>query len=89
MITTPATATVRLKRSRHGAREAVEIQEKRFGYFPKRFRWHGKVYDVLQVQRCWTNARGNPRLCFRVQCEEGIFDLFQDVRANIWEVAVA
>ncbi len=83
-----SSAPVRLKRVRRGIREAVEIQEKRFGYFPKRFRWRGKVYDVEQVERCWTTMKRNPSLCFRVRCGEGSFDLFQDVHANTWEVAL-
>ncbi len=82
------TKPVRLKRVRRGTREAVEIQEKRFGYFPKRFRWRGQVYDVEMVERCWTKMRGNPQLCFRVKCREGSFELFQDVRANTWEVTL-
>ena len=36
--------------------EPVEIQEKRFGYFPKTFRWQGKRYNVEAVERTW--ARG-------------------------------
>ncbi len=66
--------------------EAVEIQEKRFGYFPKVFRWHGKRYDVQAVERCWTVANRAPRLCFRVRCDEGMFDLYQDVRCNTWQL---
>ncbi len=73
------------RRTRTG-REAVEIQEKRFGYFPKRFLWHGQSYEVQAVERCWTSRRGTPRLCFRVKCAEGSFNLFQDVRLNSWEV---
>ncbi len=67
--------------------EAVEIQEKRFGYFPKVFRWHGKRYIVQAVERCWTVANRAPRLCFRVRCDEGTFDLYQDVRGNTWQLA--
>ncbi len=82
------TAPVRLKRARRGTREPVEIQEKRFGYFPKRFRWRGQVYDVEAVERCWTKASGNPHLCFRVRCQERSFELYQNVHANTWEVAL-
>ncbi len=85
---TQATTPVRRQRMRRGSLEAVEIQEKRFGYFPKRFRWRGKVYEVEAVERCWTKANGNPHLCFRVRCQEGSFELYQDVRANTWEVAL-
>jgi len=66
--------------------ESVEMQEKRFGYFPKAFRWHGHRYDVQAVERCWTRAQKTPRLYFRVRCREGMFDLYQDVRANTWHL---
>ncbi len=73
-------------RSSRRREQTVEIQEKRFGYFPKAFRWHGKRYDVQAVERCWTIARSAPRLCFRVRCAEGTFDLFQDIRADTWHL---
>ena len=66
-------------------RDAVEIQEKRFGYFPKVFRWRGKRYAVNAVERCWT-SRLTPQLCFRVRCREGTFDLYQNVRDNTWRL---
>jgi len=65
---------------------AVEIQEKRFGYFPKVFRWRGKRYDVQAVERCWNATRHSPQLCFRVRCREGMFDLCQNVRDNTWRL---
>jgi hypothetical protein len=34
--------------------QPVEVQEKRFGYFPKSFRWHGKRYDVQAIERTWS-----------------------------------
>jgi RNase_H superfamily len=77
---------MRLLTKRKGNREAVEIQEKRFGYFPKAFRWHGKRYDVQAIERCWTAARRSPHLCFRVRCNEGIFDLYQNIRDNTWHL---
>ncbi len=83
------TAPIKLRRPRRGVREAVEIIEKRFGYFPQRFRWRGNVFNVERVEHCWTSMRGNPHLCFRVLCREGAFELFQDVRANTWEVTKA
>ncbi|MBI3914373.1 MAG: hypothetical protein HY327_09345 [Chloroflexi bacterium] len=75
-----------LRRTRTRRTESVEMQEKRFGYFPKTFRWHGQRYDVQAVEQCWTLAKQTPRLCFRVRCREGLFDLYQDVRANTWHL---
>ncbi len=69
-------------------REAVQMREKRFGYFPKAFRWRGREYEVEAVERCWTKARGHPELCFRVRCPEGAFELVQDVQLNAWHVVV-
>lgn len=77
---------LRLRPPRRGQREAVEMQEKRFGYFPKRFRWRGQIFSVAAVERCWHTTQHNPYLCFRVRCPEGTFDLFQNVRTNIWEL---
>lgn len=69
-----------------GKHEAVEIREKRFGYFPKAFCWHGRLYDVKAVEQCWTSVNGSPRLCFRVRCDEGTFHLVQNVRDNTWHL---
>lgn len=66
--------------------EAVEIREKRFGYFPKAFRWRGKQYTVEAVERCWNVSRCAPHLCFRVRCADGVFDLYQNVRDNTWRL---
>lgn len=66
--------------------DAVEIQEKRFGYFPQVFRWQGQRYEVQLVERCWTKMARAPRLCFRVRCREGVFDLCQDIHANTWHL---
>ncbi len=53
--------------------EKIKMDAKRFGYFPQRFTWRGRRYDVYAVERCWTVSRkrlGNQveRLCFRVRC---------------------
>lgn len=66
--------------------EPVEMQEKRFGFFPKAFRWHGKRYDVKSVERSWTVANRTPRLYFRVRCDEGLFVLYQDVKSSTWHL---
>lgn len=51
----------------------IQMDKKRFGYFPQQFTWQGRRYDVHAVERCWTVSRkrlGNKveRLCFRVRC---------------------
>jgi len=42
-------------------------------------------------ERCWTVSRGRlrrrvQRLCFRVRCAEGTFDLYQDLVGNTWHL---
>lgn len=91
----------------HHEAQPIEIQSKRFGYFPKSFRWRGKRYDIQAIERIW--ARGfaawnrafsladstknrfgksnkAPRLYFRVRCRDGVFDLYQDLRADTWHL---
>lgn len=75
-------------RTRSVRNDAVEIQEKRFGYFPQRFRWRGKIHDVQAVERCWTKTGRSAQLCFRVRCGDGVFDLTQNVKTNIWTLSV-
>lgn len=68
--------------------DAVEMQEKRFGYFPQRFLWRGKSHQVQAVERCWTKPGRSAQMCFRVRSAEGVFDLTQNVRTNIWTLSV-
>ena len=71
--------------------EAIQVREKRYGYFPQRFRWHGRDYVVSRVERCWT-VKGRrwggrvERLCFRVHVSDGVYDVFQDVIGNTWHI---
>ena len=63
------------QRKRRGA-EPIEMRERRHGYFPKAFVWHGQRYDVHAVERCWTISRRGrggrvERHCFRVRCSFG------------------
>lgn len=71
--------------------ESVEIVEQRFQYFPRRFRWRGRHYVVDAVERCWTVSRLRwrrrvERRYFQVQCIEGRFELFQDLRTGAWHL---
>ncbi len=84
----------RTKRDDHKRRrgaEAIEVRERRHGYFPKSFVWRGRRYEVYAVERCWTVSRRNggngvERHCFRVRCPEGVFEVYQDVRHNTWHL---
>jgi hypothetical protein len=53
--------------------EKIQMNHKRFGYFPQQFTWRGSRYDVHAVERCWTVSRQRwdnkvERLFFRVRC---------------------
>ncbi len=74
------------RRSRAARGEAIEIEEKRFGYFPQRFLWRGKAHEIQAVERCWTKTGRNAQMCFRVRCREGVFDLTQHVASNVWTI---
>ncbi len=71
----------------HRRYEDAEMQEERFGCFPKRFGWRGKNYVVEAVEQCWTITKPSTRLCFRVRCVDGTFDLTFDTRKNFWRAA--
>jgi hypothetical protein len=69
--------------------EAIEMQQRRFGYFPKVFGWRGNRHVVQSVERCWTRSRRRwvgvaARHFFVVDCTEGRFELYQDTATNTW-----
>jgi len=71
--------------------DPVEMQEKRFGYFPKTFMWRGKCCRVFTVEKSWTICKRErkertERRCFRVRCEEGTFELNHDLVVNTWDL---
>jgi hypothetical protein len=47
--------------------------QRRYNYFPLVFQWHGSLFRVRSVERCWSQAVGLPlrggarRLWFRVR----------------------
>ena len=56
--------------------EKINLDRKRFGYFPEQFTWRGRRYYVHAVERCWTVSRRRlgrkvNRLCFRVHGTAG------------------
>jgi len=71
--------------------EAVEMVDRRHSYFPRVFRWRGQRFDVQAVQRCWTVARSGwrrrvERHFFKVQCVEGDFELYQNLKDGTWHL---
>lgn len=71
--------------------EPIDVQRKRFGYFPQTFLWRGQRHEVSAVERCWTisrrrGGRKTSHLCFQVRCPEGRFILYQDLLGNTWHI---
>ena len=69
--------------------EPIEVFDKRFNYFPKTFAWRGKTHYVRSVDRCWTVKQRRllgqvERHCFRVRTTDAIYDLYQDLRQDVW-----
>jgi hypothetical protein len=69
-------------------KEPIKLMSRRHNYFPKRFMWRGKRYDVFTVERAWTKTKRKTTWhFFRVRCKEGTFDIFQDTKLNAWYLA--
>lgn len=69
--------------------EAIEMVQRRFGYFPRVFCWRGHCYKVESVDRCWeTRQRGDrpARRFFCVQTTTGVFELYRDLQAGTWHL---
>ena len=72
--------------------EPIEMRERRHGYIPQAFLWHGHCYRVHAVERCWTvlkRRQNEGRLCFLVRCAEGTFEVHQDLATNTWHLSKA
>jgi hypothetical protein len=70
--------------------ETVEIVDKRFGYFPRRFCWRGRVFEVVRVEDVQCEVRRWPRSAqsrrYTLLTREGRFELEHDLRRNVWSV---
>ena len=77
-----------VRRARSAHNEAVDVVEKRFGYFPQRFQWRGHLHTVQSVERTWTKMGRIAQMVFRVHCTEGVFDLTQNAKTNVWSLSV-
>lgn len=60
-----------------GKGETIEMLARRYDYFPASFRWRGRRFIVLAVEKCWTMAGQPARRLFRVRCADGCFTLEQ------------
>ncbi len=69
--------------------EPIEVQQRRFGTFPKTFMHRGRTYTVQAVERYWTVSKRGGRVArnhFRVRCRQGTFELYQDVQHDTWRL---
>jgi hypothetical protein len=64
----------------------IKLLARRHDYFPASFRWRGRRFGVLAVERCWTKRKPLHRRFFRVRCQVGIFVLEQMVDGDKWRV---
>ena len=71
--------------------ESVEILQKRFGYYPQRFLWRGRSFEVVQVLRVWCTERGWLRPAqwrrYALLTAEGNFELCHDLQRNLWSAS--
>jgi hypothetical protein len=67
--------------------KTISVTEKMFGYFPQVFVCQDTTYRVEKVLQTWTKRKQrNVYLCFRVKCEQGKFELWQNNRTNEWRM---
>ena len=68
--------------------EPVQLVAKTHGYFPASFRWRGRRFDVVAVEKCWTTSGRAVQRLFCVRCQAGCFVLQQSVEGDHdqWQV---
>jgi hypothetical protein len=52
--------------------EAVEMVQRRHGWFPQRFIWRGRAYEVDGIDRCWEVGAS--------------FELYHDLELATWHL---
>jgi hypothetical protein len=82
----PVTA---MREGQHYDEDFIEMLELRHGYFPKRFVWREREYQVCAVASAWKESRrvGKDllvRYVFRVCCAEETFEICWDVQQEVW-----
>lgn len=67
--------------------ERINLLARSHSYFPAAFRWRGRRFDIIAVQKCWMVRRPVVRRMFRVRCAAGSFLLEQSVADDTWQVS--
>jgi hypothetical protein len=66
--------------------EQIQLIAKTHSYFPASFRWRGRRFDVIAVEKCWTVSSPTAQRLFRVRCQGGCFVLQHSVANGQWKV---
>lgn len=71
--------------------EPVDMEQRRFGYFPYVFRWRGRRFQVDSVERSWLAPhrpwqRTPQRRVFRTCGPDGRFEICHDLVAGTWHI---
>jgi hypothetical protein len=74
--------------------EPVEMEQRRFRYFPHVFRWRGRRFEVDAVECSWLAPRRPwqrtaDRRFFRICGRDGRFEIYHDLRGDTWHLARA
>ncbi len=73
---------------RRRRKDPIRLLAQRHNYFPKKFMWRGQQYTIFAVVEAWTEMkRKGAQHFFRVRCQEGMFDIYQDLPLNAWYLA--
>lgn len=67
-------------------KEPIDLLARSHDYFPAAFRWRGRRFEVLSVEKCWKEQRPAAQRLFRVRCATGSFELAQTVAGDTWQV---
>jgi hypothetical protein len=78
-------------KARESGAQAILMKQKRFGYFPQVFVWHGRAHRVVECKEVRTVSRGGlfgrvARRYFGVRCASGTCELYHDLLNNTWHI---
>jgi hypothetical protein len=69
--------------------ESIQVLERKFGYFPVKFKWAGQVVEIDAVEQCRTEMWGHPkraRYYFKVRCGSILYWLSEDAESHTWAI---
>jgi hypothetical protein len=69
--------------------ENIQVLERKFGYFPVKFRWAEQVVEIDAVEQCRTEIRGHSRKTryhFKVRCGSVQYWLSEDTESSTWSI---